>query len=104
MPLKSGSSKAVIRSNIRTEVRAGKPPKQAVAIAMNRARVPKKTGNIRTHKYVGGTDTRLPKTSGKCSATTACIARGCNRRIHCVRKTPHSIGHRYQSHAEQHNG
>lgn len=37
MPLRSGSSKKVIRQNIRTEVRAGKPPKQAVAIAYKKA-------------------------------------------------------------------
>lgn len=33
MPLKSGSSKKTISSNIATEVRAGKPVKQAAAIA-----------------------------------------------------------------------
>lgn len=33
MPLKRGSSKAVIRRNIATEIRAGKPPRQAAAIA-----------------------------------------------------------------------
>ncbi len=37
MPLKRGSSKAVIAANIRTERRAGKPHKQAVAIAMRKA-------------------------------------------------------------------
>jgi hypothetical protein len=33
MPLKKGRSKKVLASNIRTEIRHGKPPKQAVAIA-----------------------------------------------------------------------
>ena len=42
MPLKSGKSKAVISSNIRTEVAHGKPHKQAVAIAMRKAGVPKR--------------------------------------------------------------
>ena len=37
MPLKKGKSKKVISSNIRTERRAGKPLKQAVAIALNKA-------------------------------------------------------------------
>ena len=33
MPLKKGSSKATISQNIRTEMHAGKPQKQAIAIA-----------------------------------------------------------------------
>mgnify|MGYP001595887497 CR=1 FL=1 len=38
MPLKSGSSKKAIAQNIRTEIAAGKPKQQAVAIALNVAR------------------------------------------------------------------
>lgn len=33
MPLKKGSSKATISRNIATEIRAGRPRKQAIAIA-----------------------------------------------------------------------
>lgn len=37
MPLERGKSKKVIEHNIRTEIAAGKPQKQAVAIAYNMA-------------------------------------------------------------------
>jgi hypothetical protein len=37
MPLKKGSSKKVIQSNIRTEIKAGKKPSQAAAIAYSKA-------------------------------------------------------------------
>jgi len=35
MPLKKGSSKKTIGANIATEIRAGRPRKQAIAIAMS---------------------------------------------------------------------
>lgn len=38
MPLRKGSSKKVISSNIRTEIRAGKPRRQAIAIALSKSR------------------------------------------------------------------
>ena len=44
MSLKSGSSKKVISHNIRKEIQAGKPQKQAVAIAMRKAGKPKPRG------------------------------------------------------------
>lgn len=37
MPLKSGSSKKIISSNIKTEMTAGRSQKQAIAIAMSKA-------------------------------------------------------------------
>lgn len=43
MPLKKGSSKAVISDNIKTEMKT-KPRNQAIAIAMNKARESKKKG------------------------------------------------------------
>lgn len=37
MPLKKGKSKKVVGDNIKTEMAAGKPQDQAVAIAMSKA-------------------------------------------------------------------
>ena len=37
MPLKKGSSKKIVSANIRTEMNAGRPQKQAIAIALSKA-------------------------------------------------------------------
>jgi len=46
MPLKKGSSRETVSKNIKTEMAAGKPQKQAIAIALDVAR--------RTHRAAGG--------------------------------------------------
>jgi len=42
MPLKKSASKKAVSENIRTEMRAGKPQKQAIAIALDVQRRAKK--------------------------------------------------------------
>ncbi len=46
MPLVKGSSRKAMSQNIRTEIKSGKPPKQAVAIAYSVAKK-KKAGRGR---------------------------------------------------------
>jgi len=42
MPLKPGKSKKTVSKNIRSELGAGKPLKQAIAIALAKAKIKKK--------------------------------------------------------------
>ncbi len=44
MPLKKGSSRKTISQNIETEMHAGRPQKQAIAIAMRTAGKSRKKG------------------------------------------------------------
>ncbi len=44
MPLVKSASKGAFRANIKAEIKAGKPPKQAVAIAYSVKRKAKKNG------------------------------------------------------------
>lgn len=50
MPLKKGSSRKTIAANIRTEIAAGRPPKQAQAIALNTAHPGKKKSKPKPKK------------------------------------------------------
>lgn len=59
MPLKSGSGKRVISSNISTEMHAGKPQKQAIAIAYSKA------GKSRHSSDAGSMDEYIVKRNKK---------------------------------------
>ena len=51
MPLKKGSGKKAISSNIKTEMKAGRPQNQAIAIAMSEARKAKSSKKGKGKSY-----------------------------------------------------
>jgi hypothetical protein len=64
MPLIKSGSKAAIGKNIKTEMAAGKPQKQAVAIAestKDRAKMPARGERTATHKAKRGDDAQHPQ-------------------------------------------
>jgi hypothetical protein len=55
MPMKTGKSDADVSANIKTEIAAGKPQKQAIAIAMEKAGKSRKNapGQIAVYRHKG---------------------------------------------------
>ena len=53
MPLVKSSSKNAFRKNVATEIKAGKPPKQAVAIAYSTKRAANKKPSMSKGKSCG---------------------------------------------------
>jgi hypothetical protein len=63
MPLETGSSRAAVSHNIATEMRAGKPQKQAVAIALSEAR---RTDAARLDALISGMDALAARVDAVC--------------------------------------
>lgn len=51
MPLKKGYSQKTVSQNIKTEMKAGRPQKQAIAIALETARTAKAKASKAKRKY-----------------------------------------------------
>ena len=54
MPMKSGRSKTIISSNVRMMMHEGRPQKQAVAMAMDKAGMKRKMKKKKKHKMIVG--------------------------------------------------
>lgn len=110
MPLEQGSSRETISKNIATEMQHGKPQKQAIAIAMREADVPKPAKDAAAHdpatgQFTSGVGARAPEaiakgTSGKGSLQGSNtqfkdaqhFAEEAKARGLVVRKAPHPSG------------
>lgn len=83
MPLEKGKSKAAISHNIATERKAGKPEKQAVAIAMSEAGKSKKNYARRADGSWGFIDPEITEQENLAQARKLADAAG---RLTCKKK------------------